>query len=184
MPLGARTHLRSQEESVMSEYLPLLYRCNTQNRPHYHVIVGPRLDMVSNPFETKMGVDIIAKHFFKIEEGSKRMQALLEQACAESRKMYRDERGRFTRPLMPRGKLQQWEGEVMPMWRDLVLGKPGNIGFVAWTMGMCMWVPLECDFVHREGWSPDMKFHEAEKLPVRLKTWEEMGIVLETFAEQ
>ncbi|MEK7459077.1 MAG: hypothetical protein AAB663_01585 [Patescibacteria group bacterium] len=166
----------------MQSLIPLLYRCKAG---HFHIVMDMEKN-ISPPFETKRGFDMLLtflKPTTDIDEDMLRVkrQHLSQQAIPFCRAMRRDKRGRYLRTDMLLGdKRSAWEGDTFAPWIKLAEGS-GDVGYVVWGMGQCFWMPLLCDFIHREGWRDDMNPLDIGRLnlPARLMTAKEIGITLE-----
>ncbi len=163
-----------------------LHHCG-KGHDHFHIIIGPTLQGVSNPFLSfEAGKQLVQEMRGMIDDDPvlaafernemKRLERQLEELSRTRRRV----NGKFARGYMlaPQGGIMPWEGSAYQSWRDFINGKSNQVGYVVWQFGTAYAVPLRCDFVDRPGEDAVTDVRELEKLPVRPRTLEEVGIVL------
>lgn len=163
-----------------------LHQC-CKGHDHFHIIIGPTLHGVSNPFLSfEAGKQLVKELRGMIDDDpalaafERKEMKRLEREIEELSRTRRRVNGKFDRGYMlaPQGGIMPWEDSAYQSWRDFVAGKSKSVGYVVWQFGTAYAVPLRCDFVDRPGEDVVTDVCELEKLPVRPKTLEEVGIVL------
>ncbi len=163
-----------------------LHHC-TNDHDHFHIIIGPTLAGVSNPFLSfEAGKQLVKEMEGMIDDDPalaaferkemKRIGREIEVLSRTQRRL----NGKFAQGYMlaPQGGIMPWEGSAYQSWRDFITEKSKSVGYVVWQLGTAYAVPLRCDFVDRPGEDRVTDVRQLEKLPVRAKTLEEVGIVL------
>lgn len=163
-----------------------LHYCG-KGHDHFHVIIGPTLQGVSNPFLSfKAGKQLVKELYGMIDDDpalaafERKEMRRIEREMEELSRTQRRVNGKFARGyvLAPQSGIMPWEGSAYQNWRDFVAGKSQTVGYVVWHLGTAYAVPLRCDFVDRPGEDGVTDVRELEKLPVRPRTLKEVGIVL------
>lgn len=172
---------------MTTRYHFALHHC-TKGHDHFHIIIGPTMQGVSNPFLSFEAGKQLMKEMRSMIDDDPRLAAFerkeIKRIEREIEKLSRTRQrtsGKFARGYMlaPQGGIMPWEGTAYQSWRDFITGKSESVGYVVWQLGTAYSVPLRCDFVDRPGEDTITDVCELEKLPVKPRKLEEVGIVLE-----